>query len=112
MKEKPIYHEESEKLERLYSKLIGRHNLLCAIEEVFEKDKILSRYFEEAKREVLDSGNQSISSMYVIALENLAEKLENIEEPKEEIELLSKIYKLESENRKLKMKLEEIKKII
>lgn len=112
MTEKPIYHEESEKLERLYSKLIGRHNLLCAIEEVFEKDKILSRYFEEAKREVLDSGNQSISSMYVIALEAMAQELKDNEETPKEDELLSKIYKLESENRKLKMKLEEIKKII
>lgn len=112
MREKPIYHEESEKLERLYSKLIGRHNLLCAIEEVFEKDKILSRYFEEAKREVLDSGNQSISSMYVIALEAMAQELKDNEETPKEDELLSKIYKLESENRKLKMKLEEIKKII
>lgn len=112
MREKPIYHEESEKLEKLYSKLIGRHNLLCAIEEVFEKDKILSRYFEEAKREVLDSGNQSISSMYVIALEAMAQELKDNEETPKEDELLSKIYKLESENRKLKMKLEEIKKII
>lgn len=112
MREKPIYHEDSEKLERLYSKLIGRHNLLCAIEETFEKNKTLSRYFEEAKREVLDSGNQSISSMYVIALEAMAQELKDNEETPKEDELLSKIYKLESENRILKGKLNEIQKIL
>ena len=54
----------------------------------------------------------SISSMYVIALNNIARNIEDNEDTPKEDELLLKVYALESENRKLKSKLEEIKKII
>lgn len=112
MADKPIYSKESTELEKLYSKLIGRHNMLCSIEKTFEENKTLPNFFEEAKEEVLDSGNQSISSMYVIALNNIARNIEDNEDTPKEDELLLKVYALESENRKLKSKLEEIKKII
>ena len=33
--EKPIYGKEGQELEKTISRLIGRHNVLCKIEEIF-----------------------------------------------------------------------------
>lgn len=110
----PILHEESSRLERQYSSLIGRHNVLCSIEEVFVKNSTANLYFEKARDEVLESGNQSLASMFVIAIKNMAEYIKDNEneEDTDKDSLLSKIYSLESENRKLKMKLESITKAV
>lgn len=110
----PIYYEESNRLEKLYSSLIGRHNVLCRIEEVFTKNVTANLYFEKARDEVLESGNQSLASMFVIAIENMAEYIKDNEDEEDPDRdgLLSKIYYLESENRKLKMKLENIAKAV
>lgn len=52
--EKPIYGKEGQELEKTISRLIGRHNVLCKIEEKFTENKIASEYFENAREEVLD----------------------------------------------------------
>lgn len=112
--EKPIYGKEGQELEKTISRLIGRHNVLCKIEEKFTENKIASEYFENAREEVLDSGNQSLAVIFAIAIENMAEFIDDHEE--DEItdvdKLRSRIYSLESENRKLKMKLENITKAV
>lgn len=112
--EKPIYGKEGQELENTISRLIGRHNVLCQIEEKFTENKIASEYFENAREEVLDSGNQSLAVMFAIAIENMAEFINDHED--DEItdidKLQSQIYSLESENRKLKMKLENITKAV
>ena len=112
--EKPIYGKEGQELEKTISRLIGRHNVLCKIEEKFTENKIASEYFENAREEVLDSGNQSLAVMFSIAIENMAEFIDDHKD--DEItdvdKLRSRIYSLESENRKLKMKLENITKVV
>lgn len=110
----PIYGKEGEELERKISHLIGRHNVLCRIEEVFDKNKIATDYFEWARDEVIDSGNQSLASMFVIAIEKMAEYIEDHQDDEDTnvSKLQSRIYNLESENRKLKMRLENITKVV
>ena len=112
--EKPIYSKEGEELEKTISRLIGRHNVLCKIEEKFTENKIASEYFENAREEVLDSGNQSLAVMFAIAIENMAEFIGDYKdgEATDIDKLKSLIYSLESENRKLKMKLENITKVV
>ena len=111
---KPIYGKEGQELEKTISKLIGRHNVLCNIEKIFTENEIASEYFEKAKDEVLDSGNQSLAVMFEIAIENMAEFIDDHEEDEttDVDKLRSRIYSLESENRKLKMKLENITKVV
>ena len=107
----PIYGKEGQELEKTISKLIGRHNVLCDIEKIFSENKVASEYFKKAKDEVLDSGNQSLAVMFVIAIRNMAEFIEDHEDDEETTDvdkLKSQIYNLESENRKLKMKLDVI----
>lgn len=110
---KPIYGKEGQELEKTISRLIGRHNVLCKIEEEFTENKIASEYFENAREEVLDSGNQSLAVMFAIAIENMAEFIDDYkdEQATDVDELKSRIYSLESENKKLKMKLENITKV-
>ena len=111
----PIYGKEGQELEKTISRLIGRHNVFCTIEEKFVDNKVASEYFKQARDEVLDSGNQSLSVMFAIAIENMAEFIEDHEEDGEITDvdkLRSRIYSLESENRKLKMKLENITKVV
>ena len=111
----PIYGKEGQELEKTISRLIGRHNVLCTIEEKFTENKVASEYFEKAREEVLDSGNQSLAIMFAIAIENMAEFIEDHEDDYEKTDLdklRSRIYNLESENRKLKMKLENITKAV
>lgn len=106
----PIYGKEGQELEKTISRLIGRHNVLCDIEKVFAENEVASKYFEKARDEVLDSGNQSLASMFVIAIKNMAEFIEDHEDDEStDIDMLqSRIYSLESKNRRLKMKLENI----
>lgn len=110
---KSIYSGESENIIETISKLISRHNVLCAIEDAFAKNKTASEYFQIAKNEVLESGNQSYGSMFAIAIESMSEFIEDHED--EEVtdidKLQYRIYNLESENRKLKAKLDEIIKV-
>ena len=44
----PIYGKEGQELEKTISKLIGRHNVLCDVEEFFAKNKVANEYFKEA----------------------------------------------------------------
>lgn len=112
--EKPIYGKEGQELEETISRLIGRHNVLCKIEEKFTENKIASEYFENARDEVLDSGNHSLAVMFAIAIENMAEFIDDYkdDEATDIDKLKRRIYSLESENRKLKMKLENITKVV
>ena len=111
---KPMYGKEGQELEKTISKLIGRHNVLCNIEKIFSENEIASEFFEKAKDEVLDSGNQSLAVIFEIAIENMAEFIDDHEEDEttDVDKLRSRIYSLESENRKLKMKLENITKAV
>lgn len=113
---KPIYSDESNKIQRQLSEFICSHNMLSDILEVFEQNETAKNYFEEAKDEVLESGNQSLSSMYAIALENLIKDAEYYQEDKNEASEVdkykSKIRELERENRILKTKIENIEKVL
>ena len=111
--EKPIYGKEGQELEKTISKLIGRHNVLCDVEEFFTKNKVANEYFKEAKDEVLGLGNQSYSSMLVIAIKNMVEFIEDQNKVDTDVEKLRlRIYDLESENRRLKTTLGSINKIL
>lgn len=111
----PIYGNEGQELERTIRKLIGRHNVLCNVEKIFSNNKVANAYFKNAMNEVLESGNQSYAVALEIAIENMAEFIEDHidEEADSDVDKLkSRIYALESENRKLKMKLENITKAV
>ena len=109
----PIYGKEGQELEKTISKLIGRHNVLCDVEEFFTNNKVANEYFKEAKDEVLGSCNQSYSSMLVIAIKNMVEFIKDQNEVDTDVEKLRlRIYDLESENRRLKTTLGSINKIL
>ena len=112
--DKPIYGKEGQELEKTIGKLIGRHNVLCSIEKVFSENEIANKYFEEAREEVLESGNASLATMFVIAIENMVEIIKDYEKDKmtDLDKLKSCIRSLELENRKLKMKLDNITKVV
>ena len=115
VKNNPIYGSKSDEIMKLISKMISSHNTLCSVEDVFADNEIASKYFEEAEKEVLDSGNQSLASMFVIAIQNMAEYIKDCENSKEMSdvsELQCRIYKLESENRVLRSKINTVKKLI
>ena len=110
----PIMSHESEKLEKLFAKLIGRHNVLCDIEECISNDVILDKYFSDARDEVLASGNQSLSSMIVLMLENMAEYIRDHEkEDNTDIEQCHEKHRqLESKYRVVKNQLDTINNIL
>lgn len=112
MPEEPILSKESDELEKKISKLIGRHNVLCRVEEAFAKNERATEHFERAKDEVYASGNQSYASMLSIAIETMADAIDDQEEDPDIASLQIKIWTLESENRKLKMALEEVTKMV
>lgn len=110
--ENPMSHEESQKIENIINRLVGRHNVLCRIEKVFYENEIANEYFEKAHNEVIDSGNASLASMFVIAIENMTEDIQRDKSSDTIDSLYAKISFLESENRRLISKIESIKKII
>lgn len=116
MEFKHIEMKESEELENKIGELIRSHNLLASITAVFEKDKYAKQAFEDAKEEVLASGNCSLSSMYAIALKNLiykAKAYDKEETRNSEASLyLNRIAELEKENRILKGKLDNIEAVL
>lgn len=111
---KPIFSKELEKMNDELNRLIRSHNMLCYICEVFEKNKTAKKYFDYSRTEVLDSGNQGLSTMYAVAIERMCEFIEDHQEDDDynDVEKLhTKIYKLENENRRLNHKLQELKKL-
>ena len=111
--EKQMSYEEAQKIENTINSLIGRHNVLCRIEEAFCENDIANEYFENARNEVLDSGNSSLASMFSIAINNMASDIELLRKNDDNdyiYEIESKIRKLESENRKLITRIDNIKK--
>ena len=107
-----IYTGEQKRLMNGYNHLIGRHNVLCDIETAFMNDEIASRYFEEARTEVLDSGNCGMGSMFAIAIKNMARDIAENEEDEDTDKLYSKIHELQSENRQLKQALNGIVDVV
>lgn len=110
--QKPIYTEEQKRHNDEYDRLVGRHNLLCVIERTFANNEVASRYYEEAKTEVLDSGNCSMGSIFAIAIKNMARDIHENEEDNDIDKLYSKIHELQSENRQLKQALNDIIDVI
>ena len=110
----PIYSKESKEYQDRLSYLIGRHNVLCSIEKAFNNNPEALKCFNEAVEEVLDSGNQSVSSMFALAIENMADKLENYdEEINPDIDAVrTKIRQLETENNNLRAKLDSIAMLV
>lgn len=109
----PIYIVEKQEMHNQLDRLIRSHNLACAICDIFENNKIAKQYFDYGKDEVLDSGNQSLSSMYVTAIFRMCDFIEeHSDEDSTDIEELQiRIYNLENENRRLKSKLQQIKEL-
>ena len=62
----PIDSKDGDELKEQISSLISRHNVLCAIERVFDNNPIASEAFEEAAKEVHDNNNQSFANIFVI----------------------------------------------
>lgn len=110
----PIYSKESKEYQDRLSYLIGRHNVLCGIEKAFNNNPEALKNFNEAVEEVLDSGNQSMSSMFALAIEKMADKLQDYdEEINPDIEAMrTKIRQLETENNSLRAKLDSIAMLV
>lgn len=109
-----LYSKESDELIKTIHSLISANNSWESVAEFFNTNKIGKQYFEDAREEVLESGNQGYSTMIIIALRNMCERIEDAiaDEENGDVSILhSKIYSLESENRKLKRKLEDIQRI-
>ena len=107
----PIYSTEENKIKSKINTLISSHNVLCDIMNVFDKNRIAHEYFESARYEVLESGNQSLSSMCVRAIDNMADDA-NENNKCDNDEVLTKIHSLERENRILKSKLESVMNVL
>ena len=107
--------QESDNMQSTISRLVMSHNLLTDIEEFFRNNSVAAEYFDAAYNEVLESGNCGLSAMYKIALDNMCRYIKDQKRDEDENyvnSLLSRIRKLESENRKLKMQVEAITTII
>jgi cell shape-determining protein MreC len=108
-----IYSKESKEYQDKLSYLISRHNMLCSIEKAFNDNPEALRCFNEAVEEVLESGNQSISSMFAIAIERLSEKAEAYEKDNPDVSVLkSIIHKLEAENTNLRARLDMVAELV
>ncbi len=113
---KPIYSKESDSMEKQLHNFVSEHNLLADILNVFNENDTAKQFFEEAREEVLESGNCGLNTMYVIALRNLIAKVEAyMEEEWDETnvdKLNSQIWQLERENRVLNAKLDKLSEIL
>ena len=111
-----MYKQESDALKNTISSLVSGNNAWEFTLKFFSNDKIGKKYFEDAKQEVLDVNSISYSAIVIIALENMSERIQDAidyENHNTDIDALhSKIYKLESENRKLTNKIKEIEEIL
>ena len=103
----PIDSKDGDELKEQISSLISRHNLLCAIERVFDNNPIASDAFEEAAKEVHDNNNQSFANIFVRAIEIMAEKIEDTDNASctDQEALIRQIQSLKAENNMLKSKL-------
>ena len=101
-----ISSQEKDKLKNQINSIISIHNMFCDIELVFMEDIIARGYFEEARKEVQSCGNAGLSMIYRVAIKNMTARLADLEsdlEIDDEVETLrTRIYQLESENRKLR----------
>jgi hypothetical protein len=105
--------ESKDYQDKLYM-LIGRHNVLCSIERAFNNNPEALRCLNEATDEVLDSGNQSVSSIFVRAIELMSERIEDYKEDvNPDVDALrTRIRTLEAENRTANMKLDMINQLV
>lgn len=109
-----ILSREGKEYQDKLSMLIGRHNVLCSIEKAFNNNPEALRCLNEATDEVLGSGNQSVSSIFVRAIELMAEKIEDYREDAntDVDELRARIRTLEAENKTANMKLDMINQLV
>lgn len=105
-KEKPICGKEAQEMEDQYSHLIGRHNVLCKVEEAFSENTTAAEFLEKAREEVLDSGNYSYASILEIAIKEMGYEInayENETEKTTDFDMLKREnHMLQSENKRLK----------
>jgi hypothetical protein len=109
-----ILSRESKEYQDKLSMLIGRHNVLCSIERAFNNNHEALRCLNEATDEVLDSGNQSVSSIFVRAIELMSERIEDYrEDVNPDVDALrARIRQLESENKTANLKLDMINQLV
>ena len=91
--------------------LISANNTLERIVDEFNTNPIIKRYFEKAEEEVLESGNQSLSSMMCIALREMACDIEDYERREEITDTNEYIRKLQVENAHIKYKYTNLKNL-
>jgi len=91
--------------------LISANNTLQRIVDEFNTNPIIKRYFEKAEEEVLESGNQSLSSMMCIALREMAYDIEEYERREEITDTNEYIRKLQVENAHIKYKYTNLKNL-
>lgn len=107
--------QESTQLINTMHTLISNSNGWEQVTKFFCVNRTGKIYFDNARQEVLDSGNQGYATMIMVALQNMAERIEDANEEADNADvnkLQSKIYKLESENRKLKSRIDGIQKLL
>jgi len=100
--------QEQQNLSSYISDLVARHNTLCRIEEAFRRNGTAKEYLDNAAEEILESGNQSISLKYVVAIENMTSDIDDYECDQNVDELLYQVFNLKAENKLLKTRLNRI----
>jgi hypothetical protein len=106
-----MHKEESDTLINTVTSLVSSNNAWESVLKFFNNDKIGKGYLEKARREVFDN-NQEYSIMIITALEDMSERIQDAIDDEDNMDnnkLRNEIYKLESENTKLKKKLYNIK---
>lgn len=119
---KPMYSKESDKLQKDISNLISGYNCFADITKVFNENPILGEFFENARNEVIESGNASLSVMMRIALEEMSSTIKSLREEVDDLEtvvesckyesLQAEVRKLQRENNGLRERIEQARKTL
>lgn len=119
---KPMYSKESDKLQKDISSLISGYNCFADITKVFNENSIVKEFFENARNEVIESGNASLSVMMKITLEEMSSTIENLREEVADLEkavesgkqesLQAEIRALKRENKGLRERIEQAYKML
>ena len=94
--------------------LISRHNYLSQVEEFIANSPVLLQYYAQAEEEVTRAQNFSMSTIFITALDKIAEVLLEYEKgynSKDKDELIARIQELEVKNKELQDAMDQIAKI-